>query len=84
MTSSFRTRELVAQLGIESRSFDVSADLDSGALAEAILHAADEQSTERDRTAAVAAAKRCDAASAFASLRAWVAAPSRTWELPSA
>lgn len=79
-----KVRELVAQLGIESRSFDVSADLDSGALAEAILHAADEQSTERDRTAAVAAAKRCDAASAFASLRAWVAAPSRTWELPSA
>ncbi len=79
-----KVRELVAQLGIESRSFDVSADLDSAALAESILRAADSGGAERNRIAAVAAVKRRDAASAFASLRAWVAAPSRTWELPAA
>ena len=84
MPYDVKERELVAQLSIESRSYDVSADLDSSALAEAILRASDDLTAERDRTAAVVAAKRRDAASAFALLRSWVAGPSRSWELLSA
>lgn len=79
-----KVRELATQLGIEERSFDVSADLDSGALAAAILRAVDDSDSERDRMAAVAAAKRHEAAAGFAALRSWVAAPRRTWELSSA
>ena len=79
-----KVRELAAQLGIEDRSFDVSADLEPGALAAAILRTVDDQGSERDRMAAVAAAKRQEAASGFAAVRAWVAAPVRRWELPSA
>jgi polysaccharide pyruvyl transferase WcaK-like protein len=79
-----KVRELASQLGIEERSFDVSADLEPGDLAAAILRAVDDPGEERDRIAAVAAAKRHDAASGFAALRSWVAAPVRTWELPSA
>ncbi|MCH9731010.1 MAG: polysaccharide pyruvyl transferase family protein [Actinomycetia bacterium] len=79
-----KVRELASQLGIEERSFDVSADLDPGALAAAILRAVDDSGAERDRMAALAAAKRHDAASGFAALRSWVAAPRRTWELSSA
>lgn len=79
-----KVRELAAQLGIEDRSFDVSADLEPGDLAAAILRVADDPGPEQDRMAAVAAAKRHDAAAGFAALRSWVAAPVRTWELPTA
>ncbi|CAN5560595.1 polysaccharide pyruvyl transferase CsaB [soil metagenome] len=79
-----KVRELAAQLGIEDRSFDVSADLEPGDLAAAILRVADDPGPEQDRIAAVAAAKRHAAAAGFAALRSWVAAPVRTWELPTA
>jgi len=79
-----KVRELALQLGIEERSFDVSGDLEPGALAEAILRAVDDPRSERDRMAVVAAAKRYEAASGFAALRSWVAAPVRRWELSSA
>ncbi len=79
-----KVRELVTQLGLSRRSFDVSADLDPRALAAAILGTVDDADAERRRLGAVAAAKRADAAAAFAALRSWVAAPTRTWELPHA
>ncbi len=78
-----KVRELAAQLGIQDRSFDVSADLEPGALAAALLRTVDESHPERDRMAAVASAKRHEAASGFAALRSWVAAPVRTWDLLS-
>jgi polysaccharide pyruvyl transferase CsaB len=74
-----KVRELVAQLGIEDRSFDVSANLQSEALAAAILRAVDGSGPERERMASVAATKRCDAAASFAAVRSWVAAPVRSW-----
>lgn len=79
-----KVRELASQLGIEERAFDVSAHLDPGALAAAILGVVDDSGSERDRMAAVAAAKRHEAAAGFAALRSWVARPRRTWELSSA
>lgn len=75
-----KVRELAAQLGIRERSFDVSAELDSGALAAAILRTVDDAERERKRLLAVAAAKRRTAVAAFAAVRAWVAEPTRTWE----
>lgn len=79
-----KVRELVTQLGIGERSFDVSGDLDPSALTAAILRAVDDAGSERERLAAVAAVKRREAASGFAALRSWIAAPVRSWELPSA
>ncbi|MBX7433109.1 polysaccharide pyruvyl transferase family protein [Mycobacterium sp. Y57] len=79
-----KVRELAAQLGMEDRSFDVSADLDAGALAAAILRAVNPLESERDRMASVAAAKRHESAAGFAAVRSWVAAPARTWDLLSA
>lgn len=79
-----KVRELVTQLGITDRSFDVAADLDPGALAAAILRTADDAVAERERLGAIAAAKRSEAAASFAALRAWVEAPVRGWELPNA
>jgi len=79
-----KVRELVTQLGIGERSFDVSGDLDPSALTAAILRAVDDAGWERERLAAVAAVKRREAASGFAALRSWIAAPVRSWELPSA
>ncbi|WP_099023237.1 polysaccharide pyruvyl transferase family protein [Mycolicibacterium palauense] len=79
-----KVRELATQLGVEKRSFDVSADLDPAALATAILGASDDPGSERDRMAAVVAAKRREAAAGFAAVRSWVASPARTWELPGA
>ncbi|MCB1290040.1 MAG: polysaccharide pyruvyl transferase family protein [Mycobacterium sp.] len=79
-----KVRELAAQLGIEERCFDVSADMDSSALTAAILRTAlDDSAAERDRMASVAVAKRSEAAAGFAALRSWVAAPTRSWELPN-
>ncbi|HPX38536.1 MAG TPA: polysaccharide pyruvyl transferase family protein [Mycobacterium sp.] len=79
-----KVRELVTQLGLRKRSFAVSADLDPLALAAAILDTVDDAGAEGKRLAAVAAAKRAEAESGFATLRSWVAAPARTWELPNA
>lgn len=79
-----KVRELVSQLGITDRSFDVCGDLQSAELAAAIIDAVDHQGAERDRLAAVAADLRRDAAAGFATLRSWVAAPTRTWGLPNA
>jgi polysaccharide pyruvyl transferase CsaB len=74
-----KVRELVAQLGMEDRSFDVSGNLQSEALAAAILRTVDGSGSERERMAVVAAAKRREAASSFTALRSWVAAPVRSW-----
>lgn len=79
-----KVRELVAQLAIQERSFDVSADLDSAALAATILRTAECPGPERDRMAELAAHKRQEAASALADVRSWVSAPVRTWRSPSA
>ncbi|STZ60667.1 polysaccharide pyruvyl transferase family protein [Mycolicibacterium tokaiense] len=79
-----KVRHLVTQLGIKERSFDVSAALDPERLAAAILDTVADSGRETDRLAAVAAAKRHDAARGFSALRSWVAAPTRRWELPDA
>lgn len=75
-----KVRELATQLGIQERSFDVSANLDPGALAAAMLRTVDDSRCERDRMAALAATKRQEATAGFAAVRAWVAAPARSWE----
>lgn len=75
-----KVRELAAQLGIRERSFDVSADLDPAELTAAILHTLDNAERERRRLLMVATAKRRTSVAAFAAIRAWVAAPTRTWE----
>ena len=75
-----KVRELTAQLGIEGRSFDVSADLDPESLARAVVDAAADSAQESRRLAQIAARRRADGEANFEVVRSWVAHPQRSWE----
>ena len=72
-----KVRELVDQLGLVERSFDVNRHVDPAALAAAVLDAADHGEREGRRLAALATSRRCQALVYFSDVRTWLERPDR-------
>lgn len=75
-----KVRELVDQLDLGVRSFDVNHVFDPEDLARALLNTIDERETEGRRLATTAEALRAEAHAYFVDVRAWMDGPGRRWD----